>query len=58
MYLQFLSNAKQKIIDKALKKCIDANTDSNNRAHCVVKSIEFDNDNLPIKFQNSLGYEN
>jgi hypothetical protein len=58
MYLQLLSNAKQNIIDKTLKQCIDENTDSSNRAHCVVKSIEFDNDNLPIQFQNSMGYEN
>ena len=33
IYLQILTNTKQKVIDKALKECIKENTDKNDRAH-------------------------
>ena len=65
VYLQLVSNARQKSIDNLLKQCIDENTnDETKRAHCLVKYIDFNNDNNSqnygeaIEFQNSLGYEN
>ena len=57
IYLQILTNTKQRVIDSALKNCIDDNTDDNNRAHCVVKSIKINGTEME-EFNNSLGYEN
>jgi hypothetical protein len=65
VYLQLVANARQKSIDNLLKQCIDENTnEETKRAHCVVKYIDFDNDNNSEyygeanEFQNSLGYDN